>query len=189
MWSELCYSFVPSVAGLLSHLGWHLVHDHILIRVKFFGLDLICRQEEFSVAVARIARRVLRCFALDVVRRGHSPTRHRSWIGEGHTVSFEQIGVGWHVAYDRVVVRTLGGLVRVLADFEIEPRRIECAEGETFGIFPRVTIRAILVGNRVTDLAREFVFVQNVLLDVRAAHRIFVTRFACHIGFVPHRRA
>lgn len=57
------------------------------------------------------------------------------------------------------------------------------------GIFPGMTIRAVLVGDRVTYLTREFVFVQNVLLDVRIAHRVFVARLAHHVGLVPHRGA
>lgn len=188
MWSELCYSFVPSVDSLLSHLGRDLVHDHTLVCVKFFGLDLIRRQKEFGIAVTRIARGVLSSLALDVVRRGGLPTWHGVWIRVRDAICFEQIRVRWYVAHENIVVGHIGGLGGILANLEIQPRRIERAEGQTLGIFTYVTTRAVLVrACRMADLAGEFIAVQGVLhyfaigLDRLVAFEASCLRFVIHI--------
>lgn len=41
----------------------------------------------------------------------------------------------------------------------------------------------------MTHLAGQFVFVQDMLLDVGVAHRVFVARLARNVGLVPHRCA
>jgi len=174
---------------LASCFGGNAIHNHILVGFALVGFDRVNRQKDSGITVTRIARGVLRCFALNVVRRGHSPTGYSVRVGKDDTVPFEQIGVGRHVAHHHIVVRVFGGLVGIPTDSEIEPRWIEGAEGKPFGILPRVTIGAILVGKRVAHLARQLILVQDVLLDVRVAHRIFVTRFAGDRGLVPHRRA
>lgn len=171
----------------MTCLGGHSIHDHTLVYLALFGLDGINREEDFGVAVTRVARGVLRCFALNVVRCSHLPTGYG--VGEDNSISLEQVSVGGYVTYNDVVVRAFCRLVWIPTNFEIEPRRIERTEGQALGILTCVAIRAVLVSDRVTHLARQFIFVQRVLQNVGIAHRVFVARFARHSGFVPHRCA
>ena len=174
---------------LLPRLCRNFVYDHVLVRVALGCLDGVHREEDFSVAVTRVARGVLRGLALNVVRRRHSPTGNRIGIRKRDAIALEQICIRRHVAHDGIVVRTLCRLVGILADLEIEPRRIEGAERQPLGVFAGVTVRAVLVRDRVAHLAGQFILVQRVLRDPGVRHRVFVTRLASHRGFVPHRRA
>lgn len=173
----------------MTGLGGYALNNHILVGFAFGGLDGIGGEKDAGVTVTRIAGGVLGCLELNVVRRRHLPTGHCVGIREDDAIPFEQIGVRWYVAHNDIIVWSLRRLVRIPTDAKIEPRWIEGAERYAFGILTDVTIRAILVGDRVTDLARQFILVDDVLLVVWIFHRIFVTRFTCHGRLVPHRGA
>lgn len=187
----MVWDWCPDSAGiLLSSFRRHFVHNHILVRFEFLRFNLVCCQEEFGIAVTRIARRVLSGLALNIVRCGRLPTGHRVWICVRDAIRFEQVRVRWYVAHENVVVRHIGGLGGILANLEIHPRGIKRAERQALGIFAHMTAGTVFVrACGVADLAREFVAVKSVLQDFAVRLDSLVAVEASRLGFVVHINA
>src|SRR5574341_1042896 len=141
------------------------------------GKDCVQSQEQVGVAVTVFALLVLRGDPLDVVGCGQNPGGPGVEVGKQiQPVEVKRGGTDGHVAHQHVNPGTLRRRIRVKADSEIHPR-VGCLE-EWCPIvgFLHMAVGAVLVGNRMADLAGELIAVQDVLLDGRVGVALLAER-------------